>query len=140
MLAERSMERTARWSKDRDAPILPPVMAIEPIQPPLYPVTSAPGATAAIRATVPGSFDEVLKAKQAEPVKLEPGPTDDALTAVQVAAQAYDVLKRSGRELRFESTDGVMRIEVYDGMGRLVRSIPPNEVLALAVGEASWQA
>ena len=128
-----------------DAPILAPKMSIEPIQPPLYPVTSAPGAVAASRAAGT-SFAETLNAakpadaKPADPVPLEPGPSDDALTAVQVAAQAYEVLKRSGRELRFETADGVMRIEVYDGLGRLVRSIPPNEALALAVGESSWQA
>jgi hypothetical protein len=145
MLAERSMERTSRWSKGPDAPILAPVMSIEPIQPPRYPVPSAPGAVAATRAAGTSFAETLTAAKPAdavppEPVPLEPGPTQDALTAVQVAAQAYEVLKRSGRELRFEATDGVMRIEVYDGLGRLVRAIPPNEALALAVGEPSWQA
>ena len=138
------MKSVARWSMAPGSPIAPPVMSIEPTLPSRYPVTSAPGAVAALRATVPGpNFEETLKTKQAkhaEPVQLDPGPTADALTAVQVAAQAYEVLKRSGRELRFEATDGVMRIEVYDGMGRLIRAIPPNEALAVAVGEASWQA
>jgi hypothetical protein len=140
ILAERPMERAARWSKDAGAPIAAPAMSIEPIQPPRYPVTSAPGAVAASRAAGTTFAETLSAATPAEPVKLEPGPTEDALTAVQVAAQAYEVLKRSGRELRFETADGVMRIEVYDGLGRLVRTIPPNEALALAVGEASWQA
>ena len=119
-------------------------MSIDPLQQPsLYPVTSAPGSTAATRAAgtahVAKPF-EALYAEAMQPVELAPGPTDDALTAVQVAAEAYEVLRRHGRELRFESSDGVMRIEVYDGLGRLVRTIPPNEALALATGEASWQA
>jgi hypothetical protein len=139
-LAERSMERASRWSKDAGGPIAAPAMSIEPIQPPLYPVTSAPGAVAASRAAGTSFAETLNAAKPAEPVTLEPGPTEDALAAVQVAAQAYEVLKRSGRELRFASNDGVMRIEVYDGLGRLVRTIPPNEALAMAVGEGSWQA
>ena len=138
-LAERPIQDPPRWSKAGEKPMPPPAMAIEPLQPALYPVTSAPGAVAALRATVPGG--EPVEAKRPEPVQLDPAPTADALAAVQIAAQAYEVLKRAGRELRFEtSKDGNMRIEVYDGTGRLVRSIPPNEALALASGEASWQA
>lgn len=141
-LAERPMQRTARWSKDPIAPMLAPAMAIDPLQ--SSPFTSAPGGTAATRAAgtahVGKPFEALFTEQQVEAVKLEPGPTDDALTAVQIAAQAYEVLRRHGRELRFQADDGIMRIEVYDGTGRLVRTIPPNEALALAAGEASWQA
>ena len=127
----------------RGTPMPVPEMSIEPVQPSLYPVASAPGSTAAMRAAGTAHVSkpyEVLYAEPTGPIELDPGPTADALTAVQIAAQAYDVLRQHGRELRFESTDGVMRIEVYDGTGRLVRTIPPNEALAIAVGEASWQA
>jgi hypothetical protein len=143
-VAERSMERAARWSKDPVEPMRAPEMSIDPLQSPLYPVTSAPGSTAAARAAgtahVGKPFEALYAEARKQPVELEPGPTDDALTAVQVAAQAYEVLRQHGRELRFQTDDGVMRIDVYDGMGRLVRTIPPNEALALAAGEASWQA
>jgi hypothetical protein len=138
-LAERPIQEQPRWSKRFSRPMTAPAMAIDPLQSTRYPVTSAPGAVAALRATVPGG--KVDQAKRADAVELDPAPTADALTAVQVAAQAYEVLKKAGRELRFEtSPEGVMRIEVFDGNGRLVRSIPPNEALALASGEASWQA
>ena len=139
-LAERPMQNATHWPMAAGAPMTAPAMSIEPLLPSLYPVASAPGAVAALRATVPAVAERPVEAKRSEPVELEPGPSDDALTAVQIAAQAYEVLRRAGRELRFEATDGVMRIEVYDGLGRLVRTIPPNEALALATGEASWQA
>ena len=143
-VAERSIQRAARWSKDPVEPICAREMSIDPLQSPLYPVTSAPGSTAAARAAGTAHVGKPFEALYAEaakqPVELDPGPSEDALTAVQVAAEAYEVLRRHGRELRFESSDGLMRIEVYDGMGRLVRSIPPNEALALATGETSWQA
>ena len=121
-----------------------PEMSIDPVQHSLYPVASAPGATAAHRAAGTGHvgkpFETLYTEATKAPAALDPGPSADALTAVQVAAQAYELLKQNGRELRFASERGVMRIEVYDGTGRLVRSIPPNEALALAAGEASWQA
>ena len=143
-VAERSMQRHGRWSKDPVEPMCAPEMSIDPLQSPLYPVTSAPGSTAAARAAGTAHVGKPFEALFAEatkaPVELDPGPTDDALTAVQVAADAYEVLRRHGRELRFDSADGIMRIDVYDGTGRLVRSIPPNEALALATGETSWQA
>ena len=108
-------------------------MAIEPLPSALYPVTSAPGATAAVRASV-------AVEKAADQGSLLTEPPQDALAAVQVASQAYEVLRRTGRELRFSSADGIMRIEVFDGTGQLVRAIPPNEALALASRETSWQA
>lgn len=141
-LAERPMQRTARWSKDPVEPMLAPAMPIDPLQ--SSPFTSAPGATAATRAAgtahVGKPFEALFAEKAQEATKLEPGPSADALTAVQVAAQAYEVLRQNGRELRFQADDGIMRIEVYDGTGQLVRTIPPNEALAMASGESSWQA
>jgi hypothetical protein len=125
------------------APMSVPDMSIDAIpQPSLYPVTSAPGAVAALRATVPGGEQpkQATETTARRPLELGPAPTEDALAAVQVAAQAYEVLRRSGRELRFSSDGGIMRIEVFDGTGALVRSIPPTEALALASGDSSWQA
>jgi hypothetical protein len=114
------------------------LMAIDPLTPALAPVTPAPAAVAATAQRPP-----VTPAPEPHGDVLRVGaePPEDALAAVQVASQAYEVLRRTGRELRFTaSEDGIMRIEVYDGTGRLVRSIPPNEALALASGEASWRA
>ena len=143
-LAERSMERTARWSKDPFEPMCLPEMSIDPLNSPLYAVPSAPGATAATRAAgtahVAKPFEALLAERTEKPVELDPGPSEDALTAVQVAAEAYAVLRQHGRELRFQTDEGIMRIEVYDGTGHLIRTIPPNEALAIAAGEASWQA
>jgi hypothetical protein len=135
------MQEGVRWSKGGGAPMSVTVMSIDPIQSQLYPVPSAPGATAARRATAgvdaPGQFADAMAAHAA---KEDVTPSADALAAVQVASQAYEVLRRTGRELRFESSNGSIRIEVYDGAGQLVRAIPPNEALALASGEVSWQA
>jgi hypothetical protein len=111
-------------------------MPIE-IQPTLSPATPATAAVAAARPAPPAPADRLDDVPRRDDVE----PPEDALAAVQVASQAYEVLRRTGRELRFLTSDeGVMRIEVYDGTGALVRSIPPNEALALASGEASWRA
>ena len=110
-------------------------MSLEPIQPPVFPVTASPAAPAAPRAAAPLDTDHTHKT--ATDAVREDKPSNEALAAVQVAAQAYEELRRAGRELRFKtSEEGVLKIEVYDGTGELVRSIPPNEALALASGEA----
>jgi uncharacterized FlaG/YvyC family protein len=120
-------------------------MPIEPIQPPLYPVLSAPGAVAALRATTGVQLDKTSVDETDRTTALNPAdaaePPTAALEAVQVASEAFEQLRRNGRELHFEQDDnGVMRIDVYDGTGELLRSIPPNEALAIASGEASWRA
>ena len=66
-----------------------------------------------------------------------------AIEVVQTASRAYATLRDGERELHFEATDTGLRIEVYDGHGRLVRAIPPNAEMAaaLAGGEVTeWQA
>src|SRR4051812_32160870 len=123
------MQRPHDWHMSADAPMDAPAMSIDAMQPPVYPVTSALGAVAAQRAAAVARNPH--DAATQDPLALDPAPTADALSAVQVAAEAYEVLRRTGRELRFASAGGVMRIEVYDGSGHLVRSIPPNEALAL---------
>ena len=63
------------------------------------------------------------------------------MEAVQAAARAYEQLRAADRVLHFEMTDTGMRIEVFDGEGKLLRQIPPTEALALAAGrEQPWLA
>lgn len=121
------------------------VMPIEPIQPSLFGVP-APGTSAGLRAVAGKPVAEALAGVNAPPPPelSEPVPVDDvpppALAAVREASRTFEELREHGRELRFETTNFGVRIEVYDGRGRLVREIPPNEALALAAGESSWQA
>lgn len=112
-------------------------MAIEPIHTPPHALPPTE-----VRATQP-----VADAPKVEPDRnagdveqLRQDPTNDAMAAVQTAARVYEQLKASGRELRFANTDVGMRIEVYDGSGRLVRRIPPTEALAIATRESTWLA
>ena len=137
------MRTTTDLPTDAMEPMTGLQMPIEPIQPPLFPVLSAPGAVAALRATTGIELTETA-VDETDPAK---HPTDAAeppaaaLEAVQIASEAFEQLRRNGRELHFEQNDnGVMRIDVYDGTGELLRSIPPNEALAIASGEASWRA
>jgi uncharacterized FlaG/YvyC family protein len=126
------------WAMRPRAPITDAPMTVDPIPPARYPVPSAPGAVAALRATVPA---KATPEQRDVPPPTDTEPPAEALEAVQVASEAFEALRRTGRELRFDTTEnGVMRIKVYDGTGALVRSIPPNEALALASGEASWRA
>lgn len=85
--------------------------------------------------------------EKAEPIA---APRQDAevrktapIEAVQTASRAFATLREGERELRFEATDTGMRIEVYDGHGRLVRAIPPNAQMAAALAGdevTEWQA
>ena len=112
-------------------------MPIDPLPPTTsFPIPSAPGATAALRATAG------VEPSTADPARLvlQEEPAPEALEAVQFASDTFEQLRRAGRELRFSTDGGIMRIEVYDGTGQLLRTIPPNEALALASREASWQA
>ena len=68
-------------------------------------------------------------------------PAEAAMEAVQTAARAYEQLRAADRALHFELTETGMRIEVFDGEGKLLRQIPPTEALALAAGrEQPWLA
>lgn len=68
-------------------------------------------------------------------------PAEAAMEAVQAAARAYEQLRAADRVLHFELTETGMRIEVFDGEGKLLRQIPPTEALALAAGrEQPWLA
>jgi hypothetical protein len=104
-------------------------MSIDPINPPFFAV-AAPGTTAGLRATAGRSFADALASE----------PLNDAMQAVQTAMRAYEHLRATGRELRFEPSESGLKIEVYDGAGRLLQRIPPTEALALAAGESAWLA
>jgi hypothetical protein len=135
------MQRSIDWSKGPGTPMAAPAMALDPLQPTSWSVTPKPVAPAAPR-PVPVAAAEprpALDEERPEADDARPGP--DALAAVQVAAEAYELLRAKQRELRFEPTDdGILKISIYDGAGRLLGTIPPTEALALASGEASWQA
>ncbi len=115
----------------------PRAMAIEPLHtpPPTLPPTD-------VRATQPvADAPRVQPDRRAGEVEqLRHEPTTAAMEAVQTAARVYEQLKANGRELRFEQGDSGLRIEVYDGSGRLVRRIPPTEALAIATRESAWLA
>jgi propanediol dehydratase small subunit len=106
-----------------------------------YAVPSAPGVAAGLRAATaaPRPAEQVEPEMSKAKAALELPP--DALQAVQAAARAYEQLRATGRELRFQATDTGLRIEVFDGSGNLVRRIPPNEAMALAAPKgATWLA
>jgi hypothetical protein len=112
-----------------------PIDPIQPASPAAAPAAPGSGATPA----APG-FAGALSAagRQQPPAGAEPPP--DALSAVEAASRRYEEMRERGRQLQFEADAGRIRIEVYDGNGKLVREIPPTALMALAAGEASWQA
>ena len=117
-------------------------MSIEPLNTSHFPV-AGPGTAAGARATAGKAFAEALSTAQVQAVAGGTGdePSTEALAAVQTAARAYEHLRETGRELHFKATDTGMQIEVYDGTGRLVQRIPPNEALALAAAKGTaWLA
>jgi hypothetical protein len=82
---------------------------------------------------------------QKKPAATEAKPTTAKAPApqevVKAAAEAYATLRESARSLHFETTDTGLRIEVYDANGKLVRSIPPNELMARSMAKGTtWQA
>jgi hypothetical protein len=112
-------------------------MSIEPVNPPPYPPPAQP---AGQPARVPGtSFADALDGAQSPPVSPERPPAQ-ALEAVQVASKVYASLRAVDRELRFEHTAHGVRIEVYDGDGKFIQSVPATDVLKLAGGEQTWLA
>jgi hypothetical protein len=113
---------------------------------PLPPVTPPPAPSATPRVPVaarpqPAAPIGPRLVEETKPAPRET-PSERALEAVQAAARAYEHLRETGRELRFsESSDGILRIEVFDSAGELIRRIPPNEALAHAAGqEMTWLA
>ena len=104
-------------------------MTIEPTQ-----LRSAPAPEA--RFTVRVEEPEVVPV----PEPAAPPPAPDPVEVAQATSRRVAEMTERGRELHFEQTDAGMRIEVYDGLGRLVQAIPPNEALAKAVGRSTWRA
>ena len=113
-------------------------MPIDPISQPPFPAPAQPAAPA----RPPGGgadFAAALSRADAAPAVPE-APPSEALRAVQEAGQVYARLRAVDRELRFEHTPHGVRIEVYDGDGRLVQRVPATDVLRLAGGEQTWLA
>jgi len=139
-LNDRRSHDTVCWWDAAPLPMTREAMSIEPIPHPLLTVAAA-GALGRRTADADARAAEPAEdAGSAEPV---PARLADVppLEAVQVAAKAYEELRRADRELHFEtSEEGVLRIEVYDGTGKLLRTIPPNEVLAITSREVAWRA
>jgi len=87
------------------------------------PIDSTPTATAVTPVAPPATAERVTRdAEGPERPPQPPRPAPDT------------------RTLAFGRTEtGGLRIEVYDGAGRLVRSIPPNSAMAKANGGLAWQ-
>jgi hypothetical protein len=115
---------------------VPILMSIDHVQPPSFtPPTATP--VAPVRPADEAPKQQPVEPKP-EPVKAKaPEPQD----VVAAASRAYQTMRESERTLNFEATDTGLRIEVYDANGKLVRSIPPNEQMALSAAKGTaWQA
>jgi hypothetical protein len=99
------------------------------------PVTSQPSTPSPPRFITRASEDREAVAR---PRKDREVTRTERLDAVRTASRAYATLREGERELHFEATDTGMRIEVYDGNGRLVRAIPPNAEMAAALSPEEW--
>jgi hypothetical protein len=74
----------------------------------------------------------------APPPVLAPVPA--ALAAARERRAADGRAPADPRTLQFgHDPVGRLRIDVYDGAGQLVRSIPPNTAMAEAMGGRTWQ-
>ena len=105
-------------------------MAIDPIKLPQH--HAAPEARFAVPREEPAARPVVPEA--AHPA----GP--DPVEVARATSRRHLEMKERGRELHFSQTDAGMRIEVYDGLGRLVQEIPTNAGMARALGRSAWEA
>jgi hypothetical protein len=75
----------------------------------------------------------------AEPVTVDAipaSPPPEVHEAMNVAANAYDDLKASGREMRFRVNEatGKLTVEVHDIHGNLMFAVPGSKALDVAAG------
>jgi hypothetical protein len=93
---------------------------------PLFTAQSSPAAR--LGASAPGFAGAVDD--------IPPVPPAEVLDAMGTAAQAYDRLKTSGRELHFETDPmtGKLTVQVLDPEGNVLTTLPPSQVLDLATG------
>jgi flagellar protein FlaG len=73
--------------------------------------------------------------RDAVPVDTIPSsPPHEVLDAMDAASRAYQALRAQGRQLHFSQNEetGRMTIEVRDLDGKLLRMIPPSELLDIA--------
>lgn len=105
-------------------------MAIDPIK--LTQHHAAPEARFSVRRDEPAAPPVVPEAD---------GPVaPDPVELARATSRRHLEMRERGRELHFSQTDAGMRIEVYDGLGRLVQQIPTNAGMARALGRSAWQA
>jgi soluble lytic murein transglycosylase-like protein len=63
-------------------------------------------------------------------------PPPELRAEILAAQQAVQDMYDRGRELRFEMTEGRLRIELRDLDGNVLRTIPGSEALEIASGKA----
>jgi hypothetical protein len=105
-------------------------MSIDSLPQPSVRVPGTFGAAASPRATTFRPLAEALSGPDApDPIEenARNEPASAAVDATNEAARVYEELRSMHRELRFRTTEDGVRIEVYDGHGELVRTVPPGE-------------
>lgn len=98
-------------------------------RPPLRGAPGGPGGRAA-----PGAPQPTPRPAAADDIPAS--PPAEVLDAMGAAADAYDRLKTAGRRLHFETdpSTGRVTVQVLDGDGRVITTLPPSRVLDLADG------
>jgi hypothetical protein len=115
-------------------------MSIDPVHSPAFLTPPQPAGGAARPPAPKASFADALDGAGAPEAAPAEGPTTEAMKAVRVAADVYEKLRATDRQLHFSQTSHGVRIDVYDGEGQLVQRVPATEVLKLAAGEQTWLA
>jgi len=92
------------------------------------------GATRAQRATPTASSASANDSVRVDTIPTTPPP--EVHTAMGVAADAYERLKQSGRQLSFQvdAGTGKLHIEVHDLHGQVLFTVPPSKALDIASG------
>ncbi len=80
------------------------------------------------------SFADHLVAVDAIPAT----PPDEVLNAMGVAADAYDQLAASGRQLHFgiDQASGKVVVQLHDDNGSMLSTVSPSKALEVAAGES----
>lgn len=105
-----------------------------PLRPSAPPPRAAP-ASGDFRAHLPTAPARADRVELSAGIPASPPP--EVLDAVGAAAEAFERLHATGRQLRFQEDprSGVMVIEVRDLDGQVLKRIPPTEAMALASGD-----
>lgn len=101
-------------------------------------VGGTPAAARAARSTRPNAAPTpAVRSTDSVTVDTIPtSPPDEVHDAIGVANQAYHTLKASGSEMRFKvnETTGKLTVEVHDGSGNLMFTVPASTALDVASG------